>query len=96
MHRLAVEFWNRLLEGGVYLNLALPPATPTPAPLLRSSVSAVHTPAQIDRAVQLFEAVGRQLGVLPPLVNPARKRQATAAAIPSHAEVAMVASGGAR
>ncbi|WP_439638410.1 serine palmitoyltransferase [Nevskia sp.] len=94
---LAVEFWNRLLEGGVYLNLALPPATPTPAPLLRSSVSAVHTPAQIDRAVQLFEAVGRQLGVLPPVVNAARKRQAPVATpIPGHAEVAMVASGGAR
>lgn len=93
---VAVEFWNRLLEGGVYLNLAMPPATPTPSPLLRSSVSAVHTPAQIDRAVQLFETVGRQLGVLPPAVAPARKRAPVASAIPAHAEVAMLASGGAR
>lgn len=96
---LAVEFWNRLLEGGIYLNLALPPATPTPSPLLRSSVSAVHTTQQIDRAVQLFEVVGRQLGVLPPVSSAARKRPLTtpaAAPMPAHVEVAMVASGGAR
>lgn len=71
---IAVEFWNRLLEGGLYLNLALPPATPTQSPLLRSSVSAVHTTAQIDRALQLFEVVGRQLGVLPPSLEARRKR----------------------
>ncbi|GAC1622171.1 MAG: pyridoxal phosphate-dependent aminotransferase family protein [Nevskia sp.] len=88
---LAVEFWNRLLEGGLYLNLALPPATPTQSPLLRSSVSAVHTTAQIDRALQLFEAVGRQLGVLPQSIESRRKR-VLPPAISSHAEVALVAS----
>lgn len=77
---LAVEFWNRLLQGGVYLNLALPPATPTPTPLLRSSVSAAHTHEQIDRTVQLFETVGRQLGVLPALPPMRRPRSATAVA----------------
>lgn len=88
---LAVEFWNRLLDGGVYLNLALPPATPTPSPLLRSSVSAVHTSAQIDRVLQLFEAVGRELGVLPPSIESRRKR-AQAPLVDSHADVALVAS----
>lgn len=87
---LAVEFWNRLLEGGLYLNLALPPATPTSAPLLRSSVSAAHTTAQIDRAIQLFESVGRQLGVLAPANEPRRIWSA-----PVHGEVA-VAAGGSR
>lgn len=92
---LAVEFWNRLLEGGLYLNLALPPATPTQSPLLRSSVSAVHTTQQIDRALQLFEMVGRQLGVLPAL--PETRRQRIAPKPPVHAEVALVAgAGGAR
>ena len=61
----AIAFWNALLEAGLYLNLALPPATPTGTPLLRSSVSAAHTPAQIDTAIELFAEVGRQLGVLP-------------------------------
>lgn len=91
---LAVEFWNRLLEGGLYLNLALPPATPTQQPLLRSSVSAVHTTQQIDRALQLFELVGRQLGVLPALAGARRQRVAPKAAAPVHADVALVASAG--
>ncbi|WP_029014132.1 serine palmitoyltransferase [Niveispirillum irakense] len=62
---LAITFWNALLEAGLYLNLALPPATPNSLALLRSSVSAAHTPQQIDTAIQLFAQVGRELGVLP-------------------------------
>lgn len=61
----ALAMWNRLLSGGVYLNLALPPATPNNQPLLRSSVSAAHTEAQIDEVLGVFEWVGRELGVLP-------------------------------
>lgn len=60
----AVAFWNALLQEGIYMNLALPPATPDEFPLLRSSVSAAHTPEQIDRAVAAVTDVGRRLGVL--------------------------------
>ncbi len=61
---LAIRFWNALIEGGVYLNLALPPATPASLSLIRSSVSAAHTEAQIDRAVDIIAYIGGQLGVL--------------------------------
>ncbi len=61
---IAVAFWKMLLESGVYLNLAVPPATPTNSPLLRSSVSAAHSIQQIDTAVDAFAHVGRQLGIL--------------------------------
>ena len=61
----ALGMWNALLAGGVYLNLALPPATPDNRPLLRTSVSAAHTPEQIDEVLSVFEFVGRQLGALP-------------------------------
>ena len=60
----AVTFWKLLLEAGVYLNLALPPATPTNVRLLRSSVSAAHTLPQIDAALDAFADVGRRLGFL--------------------------------
>ncbi len=68
---LAITFWNLLLEAGLYLNLALPPATPNSLSLLRTSVSAAHTTQQIDFAVEQFAKVGRQLGVLPALVQAA-------------------------
>jgi 8-amino-7-oxononanoate synthase len=61
----ALGMWNALLAGGVYLNLALPPATPNNRPLLRTSVSAAHTPEQIDEVLAIFEWVGREAGVLP-------------------------------
>ena len=63
---VAIACWNALLDAGLYLNLALPPATPTGSPLLRSSVSAAHTPEQIDHAVALFASIGRQFGLISP------------------------------
>lgn len=62
---IAVTFWKMLLESGLYLNLALPPATPSNAPLLRTSVSAAHTTKQIDAALEIFAHVGSELQCLP-------------------------------
>jgi 8-amino-7-oxononanoate synthase len=61
----AVAAWNALLARGIYVNLALPPATPGGASLLRASVSAAHAPADIDEALAAFRAVGLELGLLP-------------------------------
>ncbi len=60
----AVMMWNALLQNGVYLNLAVPPATPDNQALLRSSVSAAHTPAQIDEVLAVFERLGQEFGLL--------------------------------
>lgn len=56
-------FWNRLVDEGIYLNLAVPPTTPMSLSLLRSSVSAAHTEAQIDHAISIITAVGREFGI---------------------------------
>ena len=57
----AVFAWNRLLEHGVYVNLALPPGTPAGVYLLRCSVSAAHTPEQVDDLCKRFELVAQEL-----------------------------------
>ncbi len=57
----AVRAWNGLLEQGVYVNLALPPGTPNAACLLRCSVSAAHTRAQIDEVCARFARVAAEL-----------------------------------
>ncbi len=49
--------WSGLIEQGVYVNLVLPPATPDGNCLLRSSVSAAHTPEQIEHICRAFETV---------------------------------------
>ena len=63
--KTAGVFWKMLLDSGLYINLAVPPATPSNASLLRSSVSAAHSIAQIDEALDIFAEVGRKLGFLP-------------------------------
>ncbi|HYN00647.1 MAG TPA: hypothetical protein VET25_12935, partial [Aestuariivirgaceae bacterium] len=49
--------WNALLNSGVYVNIALPPGTPGKNCLLRCSVSAAHSDADIDRIIDLFGEV---------------------------------------
>ena len=56
-HEEAARMWNALLEAGVYVNLVVPPAAPDGASLLRCSLSAGHSPDQIDRIVAAFDAV---------------------------------------
>ncbi len=59
-----VELWKALLEAGLYVNIVLPPACRPEACLLRTSYSAAHTPAHIERALAIFEKVGRRLAVI--------------------------------
>jgi len=55
----AVLMWQALLEAGLYVNMARPPATPAGTFLLRCSLCAEHTPDQIARIIAMFAAAGR-------------------------------------
>jgi 8-amino-7-oxononanoate synthase len=60
----AVAFWRGLLEAGLYANIVLPPGCPPDGCLLRTSYTAAHTAADIDRALSIFERVGRELSII--------------------------------
>jgi 8-amino-7-oxononanoate synthase len=53
----AITLWRELLEKGVYVNMVLPPATPDGGALLRCSVSAGHSQAQIDYICDTFASL---------------------------------------
>jgi 8-amino-7-oxononanoate synthase len=57
----ALYVWNRLLEMGVYVNLALPPGTPNGACLLRCSLSAAHSEQQIKQIGEYFASIMQEL-----------------------------------
>ncbi|MDF1585867.1 serine palmitoyltransferase [Marinimicrococcus flavescens] len=57
----AVWAWNRLLELGVYVNLAVPPGTPNGVCLLRCSVSAAHRSQQIEEVLGRFGQLAQEL-----------------------------------
>lgn len=50
----ALAMWDFLMKAGVYVNLMMPPATPGGESLLRCSVSAAHSSAQIDAICEAF------------------------------------------
>lgn len=60
----AVTMWQALLDSGLYVNMARPPATPAGTFLLRCSLCAEHTPEQIATVTQMFAAAGRAVGVI--------------------------------
>lgn len=60
-----VRYWSGLLRAGVYVNMAVPPATPKGLCLLRCSVCASHTPEQIRTIIQRFIEVGKTIGIEP-------------------------------
>ena len=66
---LAVAFWNRLFDAGVYVNLAIPPGTPNSTSLLRCSVSAAQTPEQITRICNTFGQVAKDMDLLQPATS---------------------------
>jgi glycine C-acetyltransferase len=62
--KLAQDMASRMLEHGVYVTGFSFPVVPKGKARIRTQMSAAHSPQDIDRAVEAFAAVGRQLGVI--------------------------------
>ena len=58
-----LAMWQALLERGVYVNFARPPATPTGVYLLRCSLCAEHTEGEIATILQAFDDAAAAVGV---------------------------------
>jgi 7-keto-8-aminopelargonate synthetase-like enzyme len=56
--------WQALLENGLYVNLARPPATPAGMTLLRCSLCAEHTSEQVQEILGRFERAGKAVGII--------------------------------
>lgn len=56
--------WKALFESGIFVNPILSPAVPEGRQLLRTSYMASHTDAQLDRVLEIFEKIGKQIGLI--------------------------------
>jgi len=56
--------WAALLENGLYVNLARPPATPAGMTLLRCSLCAEHSSDQVADILDRFERAGKAVGII--------------------------------
>jgi len=62
--RLASTFSERLLAEGIYVIGFSFPVVPRGQARIRTQMSAAHTPAQIDTALEAFTRIGRELEVI--------------------------------
>jgi len=58
------KVWKALLEEGVFTNPIVSPAVPPGSALLRTSYTATHTDQQLDRVLEIFEKVGKKMGII--------------------------------
>ena len=56
--------WSALLDEGLYVNLARPPATPANMTLLRCSLCAEHSSEEVTTILERFGTAGRATGVI--------------------------------
>jgi len=61
---LCFAFWKELTLNGIFANPIISPAVPQGQALIRTSYTATHTDAQMDRVLEVFEQVGRKLGIV--------------------------------
>lgn len=57
-------FWRKLFDAGVFTNPVVPPAVPSDQCRLRASLMATHTDDQVDFALEIFERLGKEMGVI--------------------------------
>lgn len=56
--------WRLLFENGVFVNPVISPAVSPGRQLLRTSYMATHTDEQLERVVEIFARVGKELGLI--------------------------------
>jgi 8-amino-7-oxononanoate synthase len=62
MRTLAI--WKALFDAGVFVNPVIAPAVPEGRQLLRTSYMATHTDEQLNRILETFAKVGKQVGLI--------------------------------
>ena len=56
--------WRLLFENGVFVNPVISPAVSPGRQLLRTSYMATHTDEQLEKVLNIFEKVGKDLGLI--------------------------------
>jgi 8-amino-7-oxononanoate synthase len=57
-------FWRTLFDKGVFVNPVISPAVAPGRQLLRTSYMATHTDEQLDKVLDIFGKVGKEIGVI--------------------------------
>jgi 8-amino-7-oxononanoate synthase len=57
-------FWRQVFDAGVFVNAFVSPGVPPGMAMLRTSYMATHESHHLDKILEVFETVGRRLGII--------------------------------
>jgi 8-amino-7-oxononanoate synthase len=60
----AFALWKHLMDHGIFANPVMSPAVPEGREMIRTSFSAAHTDAHLDRVLEEFRTAGKELGLI--------------------------------
>ena len=61
---VAFQFWRALFDAGLFVNAFISPGVPPGMQMMRTSYMAAHEKHHLDRILELFEKVGKNLGLI--------------------------------
>lgn len=61
---IGLKLWQELYERNIFVNVFVPPATPSGKCLIRNSVMASHEQKHLDYLVETYKYVGKKLGII--------------------------------
>ena len=61
---IALQMWRLLYDGGVFVNVFVPPGVPEGRQMMRTSYMATHEKEHLDEILDTFEKSGKQVGLI--------------------------------
>jgi 8-amino-7-oxononanoate synthase len=61
---LSFIFWRKLFDNGVFVNAFIPPAVPPNMSMMRTSYMASHEDEHLEKILEVFKKVGKELGLI--------------------------------
>jgi 8-amino-7-oxononanoate synthase len=61
---MALQFWRELFDKGIFVNTFVPPGVPPNMSMMRTSYMATHKDEHLDKILEVFAKVGRELGLI--------------------------------
>ena len=61
---IALQMWRILYDGGVFVNVFVPPGVPEGRQMMRTSYMATHKREHLDEIIHVFEVAGKQVGII--------------------------------
>jgi 8-amino-7-oxononanoate synthase len=61
---LVFRFWRKLFDAGIFVNAFISPGVPPHMAMLRTSYMATHENKHLDRILEVFGEIGREMGLI--------------------------------